>query len=253
MSVAVLSSDFDIFAAVFLPDPETKPNWNSWPLPSPVHTKRLAGFRFPASIVVMGISPKEFQDLQERLGPRKKRRATEDPTTLKPAAAHQLILGIDPSLRGTGYGVIELAEPHPKTLAQGTIKCPPKWEHSRCLALIGQTIRNLIREYKPTACVVEGIFHAQNLKTAIVMGEARGAAIAPAGEAGLEVFEIAARKVKLAIVGFGGAQKSAVAKMVQRRLELAEEPDPDAADALALALAYSQESGRHQLNPPKRI
>jgi crossover junction endodeoxyribonuclease RuvC len=212
----------------------------------------LAHLRFPASIVVMGISPKEFQDLQGRLGSRK-RKSAGDAKTLDRTTTHQVILGIDPSLRGTGFGVIELAEPHPKTLAQGTIKCPPSWPHSRCLALIGQTIRDVIREHKPTGCVVEGIFHAQNLRTAIVMGEARGAAIAPAGEAGLEVFEIATRKVKLAIVGFGGAQKSAVAKMVQRRLELKEEPAPDAADALALALAYSQETGRFQLNPPKRI
>ena len=74
------------------------------------------------------------------------------------------------------------------------------------------------------------------------MGEARGASLVAAAEAGLEVFEIAPRKVKQAVVGYGAAQKFAVAKMVQRMLQLSEAPAPDAADALALALTYAQES-----------
>ena len=83
------------------------------------------------------------------------------------------------------------------------------------------------------------------------MGEARGAALAAIAEAGLDIYEIATRKVKQAIVGYGAAQKLAVAKMVQRMLHLAELPAPDAADALALALAHAQENGRYNLTPPK--
>ncbi|MGN6553303.1 MAG: crossover junction endodeoxyribonuclease RuvC [Verrucomicrobiota bacterium] len=169
------------------------------------------------------------------------------------AAAHQVILGLDPSLRGTGFGVIRLARPHPETLAHGTITCPAGWEHSRCLANIVQHLRAVVKEHRPTVCVVEGIFFAQNLRTAIIMGEARGAAISVIAEAGLEVYEIATRKVKLAIVGYGAAQKLAVAKMVQRMLHLVELPAPDAADALALALTHAQEYSRFSLNPPKRI
>ena len=101
--------------------------------------------------------------------------------------------------------------------------------------------------------MVEGIFYAQNLQTAMIMGEARGAALAAIAEAGLEIYEIAPRKVKQAIVGYGAAQKLAVAKMVQRMLHLAEMPAPDAADALALALAHAQEHGRYNLSAPKRI
>ena len=101
--------------------------------------------------------------------------------------------------------------------------------------------------------MVEGIFFAQNLQTAIIMGEARGAALATVAEAGLEIYELATRKVKQAIVGYGAAQKIAVAKMVQRMLQLAELPAPDAADALALALAHAQANGRFTLNAPKRI
>ena len=84
------------------------------------------------------------------------------------------------------------------------------------------------------------------------MGEARGAALAAVAEAGLEIYEIAPRKVKQAIVGYGAAQKLAVAKMVQRMLHLAELPAPDAADALALALAHAQEARALQPSAPRK-
>jgi crossover junction endodeoxyribonuclease RuvC len=85
------------------------------------------------------------------------------------------------------------------------------------------------------------------------MGEARGVCLVAAAEAGLEIFEMAPRKVKQAIVGYGAAQKTAVAKMVQRMLRLSQAPAPDAADALALALTHAQESGRFSLTAPKKI
>ncbi len=195
--------------------------------------------------------------MQDRLGGRSpSRRETGrviDPLPRAGAKAHQIILGLDPSLRGTGFGVIRLARPCPQTLAQGTITCPPGWERSRCLARIAQVLRDVIREHQPTVAIVEGLFFAQNLQTAIIMGEARGAALAVLAEAGLEIYEIAPRKVKQAIVGYGAAQKSAVGKMVQRMLQLSEAPAPDAADALALALAHAQEVSRYNVNPPKRI
>ena len=202
----------------------------------------------------MGITPQQLRQMEERLkrSPRPVSSISEPALRLVPSA-HQVILGIDPSLRGTGFGVIRLAKPHPETLAQGTISCSSTWEHSRCLAKIVQTLREVLKQHRPTVCVVEGIFFAQNLRTAIIMGEARGAAISVIAEAGLEVYEIATRKVKQAIVGYGAAQKLAVAKMVQRMLCLAELPAPDAADALALALAHAQETSRYSLNPAKRI
>lgn len=169
------------------------------------------------------------------------------------AGTHRIILGLDPSLRGTGFGVITLERAGARALAHGTIACPAAWPHSRCLANIAQTLRDVLRKFKPTVCAVEGLFFAQNLKTAIVMGEARGAALATIAEAGLEIYELAPRKVKQAIVGYGAAQKLAVAKMVQRMLGLAEPPASDAADALALALAQAQTQGRHRLTPPRQI
>lgn len=190
-----------------------------------------------------------------RVSGRKPRVATPavESTPVRAGAAHEVILGLDPSLRGTGFGVIQLGRPHPRALAHGTISCSAAWPHSRCLAYIAQTIRDVLRKYQPTVCAVEGLFYAQNLRTAIVMGEARGAALATIAESGLEVYEIAPRKVKQAIVGYGAAQKTAVAKMVQRMLQLAEPPAADAADALALALAHAQGQRRHLLTPAKRL
>ena len=116
-----------------------------------------------------------------------------------------------------------------------------------------QSLREVLRQHQPAVCVVEGLFYAQNLQTALIMGEARGAALAAIAEAGLEIYELAPRKVKQAIVGYGAAQKLAVAKMVQRMLRLPEPPAPDAADALALALAHAQEQGRYSFQAAKRV
>ena len=138
-------------------------------------------------------------------------------------------------------------------LACGTISCPAGWERSRCLVKILHTLRDVLKGTKPTVCAMEGLFFAQNLQTALLMGEARGAAIAAVAESGIEIYEIATRKVKQAIVGYGAAQKLAVAKMVQRMLSLPELPAPDAADALALALTYAQGTGRFSLSAPKRV
>ena len=202
----------------------------------------------------MGISAQQFKQMQARLAgaPRK-----AQPGPGVPAGPHFtediVILGLDPSLRGTGYGVIQTTRPSPRTLAHGTIRCPASWPHSRCLVKIAQTLRDLVRAHQPAVCVVEGLFYAQNLRTALILGEARGAALAVVAEAGMEVFEIAPRKVKQAIVGYGAAQKTAVARMVQRLLGLPDLPAPDAADALALALTHARESSRYWLTPRQLI
>ena len=202
----------------------------------------------------MGITAQQFKQMQERLGgPRRVATPVLEKTASGGAHSHQVILGLDPSLRGTGFGVIRVARPCPATLIHGTISCPANWERSRCLAKIAQALREVLREHQPVICVVEGLFYAQNLQTALIMGEARGAALSVIAEAGLEIYELAPRKVKQAIVGYGAAQKLAVAKMVQRMLRLAEAPAPDAADALALALTHAQLQGRYQFQAARRI
>jgi crossover junction endodeoxyribonuclease RuvC len=205
--------------------------------------------------VRVGITAQQFEQMRQRASGRRRVTAPafNGSSVATSASTHRVILGVDPSLRGTGYGVIRFGKPQVAALTGGTIACPADWEHSRCLVKISQTLRDVVREFQPTVCVVEGLFFAQNLKTALVMGEARGAAMAAIAEGGLPVFEIAPRKVKQAIVGYGAAQKFAVAKMVQRLLGLAELPAPDAADALALALTFALENNRLNLTPPRRV
>ena len=204
----------------------------------------------------MGISLKQFEQMKERVAGVKRKAV---PTPLLSAQAHaavtnnQVILGIDPSLRGTGYGVIRWTKSRPQAIVFGTIRSPAGWERSRCLAKIAQTLREVLQQHHPTVCVIEGLFFAQNLQTALIMGEARGASLATVAEAGLDIYEIAPRKVKQVVVGYGAAQKIAVAKMVQRMLQMPELPEPDAADALALALAYAQEANRFSLGGRKKI
>lgn len=192
--------------------------------------------------------------MQQRLrAPRRQPAAVLGPgaTGLAPAAA--VLLGVDPSLRGTGYGIIQTSRGGPRWVAHGVVRCPAGWDRSRCLLEIATALREVVQAQRPTVCVIESLFYAQNYQTALIMGEARGACLVAVAEAGLVVYEMAPRRVKQAIVGYGAAQKEAVARMVQRRLGLAEPPPGDAADALALALAYAQEQGRYALSAPKRV
>lgn len=203
----------------------------------------------------MGISAKDFARMEARLRTKGDGGAGPSavPITVQPRLAPgTLILGLDPSLRGTGWAIIASGSP-PRAVAFGTIRNSAKWERSRCLVAISDTLRSVLKKHPVGVCAMEGLFFAQNLQTALIMGEARGAAIAAIAETGATIYEIAPRKVKQAIVGYGAAQKIAVAKMVQRLLSLEAVPDPDAADALALALAYCQEAGRHGLTKLKQV
>ena len=202
----------------------------------------------------MGISPKEFAQLQERVAKRARVPAPIVGSSFSTRQeGPQVVLGVDPSLRGTGYGVIRSTKTAPETLAFGTISCPAGWPPSRCLVRICEVLRDVLKQHPPSICVVEGLFYAQNLQTALVMGQARGASLVAVAEAGVPIYEVAPRKVKQAIVGYGAAQKFAVSKMVQRMLRLPEAPSPDAADALALALTHLQSGGRYRLASPKLI
>jgi crossover junction endodeoxyribonuclease RuvC len=204
----------------------------------------------------VGISLKEFAQMKQRVNGRKPIPvATPLFNDSRPCSRNtpQVVLGVDPSLRGTGYGIVRFGKGRPEAVAFGVISSPAGWERSRCLLKIAQGLRQVLNDHHPTICVVESLFYAQNLQTALIMGEARGAGLASIAEAGLDIYEMAPRKVKQAIVGYGAAQKLAVAKMVQRMLQLAEPPQADAADALALALAFAQDSSRVSLGGRKRI
>lgn len=203
----------------------------------------------------MGISPSQLKMLRDRLDASKSGKSDSEPQSQNTITLHDgcVILGIDPSLRGTGYGLIKVSQRTYTPLDYGVISCSKSWPHSQCLGEIQTRIHSLIDSFHPQYCILEGLFYTQNLKTAIVMGEARGASMAVAGAHSIDCFEIAPRKVKQALVGFGGAQKSAVAKMVQRILKLQEEPQADAADALAIALAFTFENQGVVIEPPRPL
>ncbi|HUB68340.1 MAG TPA: crossover junction endodeoxyribonuclease RuvC [Candidatus Methylacidiphilales bacterium] len=154
-----------------------------------------------------------------------------------------VIIGIDPSLRSTGYGIIRTESRETRSLAYGVIKNSDKLQPSRCLVAIHQQITDLLQKYQPEAAAVEGIIYLQNYRTAITLGSARGAALLALAEAGLPIYEYAPRRVKAAATGRGAAQKAQVGFMMRALLGLTENPPPDAADALALALTHAQNTG----------
>ncbi|MEI6891911.1 MAG: crossover junction endodeoxyribonuclease RuvC [Pontiella sp.] len=158
------------------------------------------------------------------------------------------ILGIDTSLRSTGVGIIEVRGSEMRALAYGRIRNKPKLPHSQCLENIYVTISDLIEDHKPNCAAIEGVFFSKNPKTAIVLGQARGAAIAACAVQQLSITEHSPRKVKSAVVGTGTADKIQVAKMVMRLLHLKEQPQEDAADALAIAICH-----HHQLALPEEL
>ena len=163
------------------------------------------------------------------------------------------ILGVDPSLRSTGYGLIETRGSEMTPLACGTIKNAASVLPSRCLVRIHDTLTALIEQHQPDVMAVEGLIFVQNTKIALTLGQVRGVAIAVAAAHGLEIYEYAPRKVKQSVTGLGAAGKQQVANMVKAMLGLKEAPPADAGDALALAICHAQSLRGVQLNPPKQI
>ena len=148
------------------------------------------------------------------------------------------VLGIDTSLRSTGVGILDAVGSRMVPVWYGTVKNPAGRPLSACLLHLQEEIDRLIREHEPQAVAIEGIFYAKNVKTMLILSHARGAIIAQCARLGLPVYEYEPRRVKMAVCGFGGAQKEQVQKMVKTLLALSEEPQNDAADALALAITH---------------
>jgi len=148
------------------------------------------------------------------------------------------VLGIDTSLRSTGLGVLAGTPQRQQALHYEVVKNPQKWPHSRCVQHLHERLSALIERYQPDVAAIEGIFYCKNVKVAIALGEARGAALCACASAGLSVYEYAPRLVKKGVVGSGKASKEQVAHMVKAILGLDHEPPPDAADALAIAMCH---------------
>ena len=152
----------------------------------------------------------------------------------------RVVIGIDPGTAITGYGVIrELDGGELKWLNHGVITTPSDWEEPRRLLYIYQALREIIEENQPDCCAVEKLFFQKNVRTAFSVGQGRGAALIAAAEAELTVGEYTPLEIKLAVVGYGNADKKQVQQMVKILLELDDLPRPDdAADALAVAICY---------------
>jgi crossover junction endodeoxyribonuclease RuvC len=150
------------------------------------------------------------------------------------------LLAIDPSLRSTGYAVMEKTNGKIVSLEFGTIKNPDRLLSSACLLAIRNGVSELIARYCPGCAAVEGVIYVQSFRTAITLGSARGAALLALAEHDLPIYEYAPRRVKQAVVGRGGADKTQVAFMVRALCGLTETPAPDAADALAIGLTHFQ-------------
>ena len=151
------------------------------------------------------------------------------------------ILGIDPGLRVTGYGLIEARGNRLCYLASGCVRAGAGSLPTR-LGVIARDLAHLIAQMQPTEVAVEKVFVNVNPNTTLLLGQARGAAIAAAVLAGLPVTEYTAGQVKQAVVGGGRAEKLQVQAMVMRLLALPGCPQADAADALAAAICHAHAS-----------
>lgn len=149
------------------------------------------------------------------------------------------ILGLDPGLRRTGWGVIAVDGSRLVHIAHGVISPPDKAELSERLLAIFQGVCAIVAEHRPHEAAIEETFATANGQSTLKLGQARAAAMLAPAQAGLIVGEYAATVVKKAVVGTGGADKDQVAFMIARLLPTAGSPTADAADALAVAIAHA--------------
>jgi crossover junction endodeoxyribonuclease RuvC len=152
------------------------------------------------------------------------------------------ILGVDPGLRRTGWGVIDSDGPRLAWVAHGVITPDTHAALADRLAVIARDLGAVIAQYAPRTAAVEETFVNMNPRSTLLLGQARGAAMVAVAMAGLTVSEFASRRVKQAIVGAGGADKQQVAFMVRRLLPKAGDVSDDAADALAIAICGAHHS-----------
>lgn len=150
------------------------------------------------------------------------------------------ILGIDPGSTATGFGIVERADGGLRHVAHGTIRPPRGVSMAGRLQALYTGISEVVQLHEPTTAVVERVFMGEHARSALVLGQARGAVLVALGGAALEVVELSPREVKQAVTGWGAADKQQVQRMVASLLQLESPPGQDAADALALAMCRGQ-------------
>ena len=160
-------------------------------------------------------------------------------TTASTARAPVRLLGIDPGLRITGFGVIDQSGSKLAYVASGCIRADEKLALPERLGIIVRGIAEIVATYAPAQAAIEEVFLNKNPWSTLLLGQARGAAIGALVGAGLPVAEYGTMQIKQSVVGHGRATKEQVQHMVRRLLALSGEPSPDAADALACAIAHA--------------
>jgi len=151
-----------------------------------------------------------------------------------------IILGIDPGTATTGFGLIEVLQDKITHLEHGAIKTKAKTKAPLRLLEIFKQLQKLIKQHKPDVAAVEKLFFGVNTKTAFSVGEARGVILLACAEQKLEIGEYTPLEVKMALTGYGRADKQQIQQMVKSLLGLKEIPKPDdAADALAIAICHA--------------
>ena len=151
------------------------------------------------------------------------------------------ILGIDPGLRTTGFGIVDMDGSSLSYVASGTISTLhlKTGELPARLKVLFDGVREVVQRYQPVAASVEIVFVNVNPQSTLLLGQARGACITALVTADLPVAEYTALQMKQSVVGYGKAQKAQVQEMVRRMLQLPGLPGPDAADALGLAITHA--------------
>lgn len=157
------------------------------------------------------------------------------------------LLGLDPGLQNTGWGVIDVAGNRLSHVANGTVHSTVALSTAERLMELFEGLRRVISEYAPDEAAVEETFVNKNPATTLKLGLARGVVLLAPAHAGVPVAEYAAKSVKKALVGVGGADKHQVEVMVRRLLPGVDPAGPDAADALAVAICHAHHSATRAL------
>lgn len=150
----------------------------------------------------------------------------------------ETIIGIDPGSRHTGYGIVEGNGNRLRHIASGTIRLPARAPFPERLKTIYGELAALIEAHEPLSMAVEDVFFAKNVKSALRLGQARGAAILAGVNTGLPIHEYSALQVKQAVVGYGKAGKDQVTQMIQHLFGMRAALEANAADALAVAVCH---------------
>ena len=152
------------------------------------------------------------------------------------------IIGIDPGLVQTGYGIINVNNNQTSLIDYGIIKPPPKDSLANRQLAIFNDVCEIISNHNPQIFAIEEVFYGKNVKSSMRLGQARGASMVAAASKGIPVYEYSARKVKQSVTGNGNAHKTQVQFMVKAKLKMDHNPEPiDASDALAIALCYDHQ------------